>query len=75
MATLSEIQGRLLAVMPAESTIDRPMHALAIATVVFEARRHVTSKRNEWITKTRSQVENTEELTRLLREQIRERTL
>jgi len=69
-ATLKEIEARLLAVMPFESTIDRPLHALAVASVVFAARRHATGERQETIATTRSQVETTEELTRLLRDRM-----
>jgi len=69
-ATLREIEARLLAVMPIESTIDRPLHALAVASVVFAARKHTTSDRRERIATTRSLVETTEELTRLLRDRM-----
>jgi hypothetical protein len=72
-AALREIEARLLAVMPIESTIDLPLHALAVASVVFEARRHATGMRQERIATTRSQVETTEELTRLLRDRMGER--
>lgn len=69
-ATLREIEARLLAVMPIESTIDRPLHALAVASVVFAARRHAAGEMQESIETTRSQVETTEELTRLLRDRM-----
>jgi len=69
-ATLKEIEARLLAVMPIESTIDRPLHALAVASVVFAARRHATDDRQERIARTRSRVETTEELSRLLRDRM-----
>jgi len=67
VATLREIEGRLLAVMPLESTIDRPLHALAVASVVFEARRRASGITRDEIAKTRAHLEMTGDLARLLR--------
>ena len=70
--TLREIETRLLAVMPIESTIDRPSHALAVASVVFEARRQAARNRQAKIASARTHVETTAELTRLLKDRMRE---
>jgi len=72
--TLREIENRLLAVMPIESTVDRPVHALAIASVVFQARRQSTARTGERIAKTRVHVNLSRELTRLLKRQMKERS-
>ena len=71
-ATLKEIESRLLAVMPIESTIDRPLHALAIASVVFQARRQAARNRQAKIASTQTHMELTRELTRLLKDRMRE---
>jgi len=71
-ATLKEIETRLLSVMPVESPIDRPSHALAVATVVFEARRQVARRRQATIARTQAHSETTRALTRLLKDRIRE---
>jgi hypothetical protein len=70
-STLREIEARLLAVMPVESTIDRGFHALAVASVVFASRRRAALKRQAGIAETRAHAEMTRELTQLLRERIR----
>lgn len=71
--TLKEIENRLLAVMPIQSTIDRPHHALAIAAVVFEARRHAAVTRQAKIAGARAHSERAGELTRLLKDRMRDR--
>ena len=73
LLTLRDIESRLLAVMPPESTIDRPLHALAVASVVFEARRQAARLRAEEIAQTRAHAETTGELTRRLAERLSER--
>jgi hypothetical protein len=72
ITTLKEIEQRLLAVMPIESTIDRPRHALAVASVVFAARRQKAGRRQAKIASTRAHSETTAELTRLLKQRMRE---
>jgi hypothetical protein len=71
-ATLKEIETRLLAVMPVESTIDRPRHALAVASVVFAARRRAAGRTQAKVASTRAHAETTAELTRLLKMRMRE---
>ena len=71
-ATLKEIETRLLAVMPVESTIDRHSHALAVASVVFESRLQAARSRQAKIAKTRANSDMTRELTRLLKDRMRE---
>jgi hypothetical protein len=71
-ATLREIETRVLAVMPVESTIDRSLHALAIASVVFQARRQAALNRQTKIASTQTHSEITRELTRLLKDRMRE---
>ena len=71
-ATLREIEARLLAVIPIESTVDRPRHALAIASVVFEARRQATATRRATIASVRAHSERAGELTRVLKDRLRE---
>jgi hypothetical protein len=71
-ASLREIEARLLAVMPIESTIDRHQHALAVASVVFEARRRAVANARAQIASVRAHSERAGELTRLLRDRMRE---
>lgn len=71
-ATLREIEARLLAVMPIESPIDRPHHALAIASVAFEARRQAAADTRAKIANARAHSERAGELTRLLKDRMRE---
>jgi HPt (histidine-containing phosphotransfer) domain-containing protein len=73
VSSLKEIEGRLLAVMPLESTIDRAAHALAVASVVFEARRQAARRREDEIAETRAHSEMTRTLTRLLNERLSKR--
>ena len=69
-ATLKEIEGRVLAVMPVESTIDRAHHAHAVAFVVFEARRQAAIRRQEEIANTRTHLELTGDLIRHLKDHL-----
>ena len=71
-ATLKEIETRLLGVVPVESPIDRHSHALAIASVVFESRRQEARNTQARIEARREQSEMTRELTRLLKERLRQ---
>jgi hypothetical protein len=71
--TLLEIEARLLAVMPSESTVDRHHHALAVAAVVFEARRRAAANTRAQIASARAHSERANELTRLLKDRMRER--
>ena len=64
--TLKEIESRLLTVMPLESTIDRPLHALAVASVIFEARRHAARLREEEIAEICLRAAMTDEFTKLV---------
>ena len=68
--TLKEIESRLLTVMPVESTIDRPRHALAVASVVFEARKQAARLMEEEIAEIRVRAQRTEEFTRLVGERL-----
>ena len=71
MATmLSEIEDRLLSVMPTESTIDRAVHARAVAFVVIEARRKAVAETREQIAVTRSRVDTTDELIAMTRSHV-----
>ena len=70
--TLSEIEGRLLTVMPTESTIDRALHARAVASVVIEARRRTVAQTRQHIATTRSHVDTRGEWIRLLKDRMRE---
>ena len=58
--------------MPVESPIDRRSHALAIASVVFESRRQAARNTQARVEAMREQSEMTRELTRLLKERLRQ---
>jgi hypothetical protein len=69
-ATLREIEARFLAVMPVESTIDRSLHARAVARVVFEAKRHATWRTRQKVALTSEQVAATGALVRRIRDRM-----
>jgi hypothetical protein len=69
-ATLRQIEGRMLAVMPVESTIDRVHHAHAVASVVIEARRQAARRMQEAVETTRARLELTNELIQNLKDRI-----
>jgi len=70
VATLPEIEARLLAIMPTESTVDRRAHAHAIACVVIAARNQAVGRTREKIGETRMRMAQTRYLIRDLRRRI-----
>ena len=71
-STLREIEDRVLAVMPVESTIDRAHHARVVAQVVFAARRQAAGKRQAEIERSRAYLQSTGELIRQLKDHMHE---
>jgi hypothetical protein len=61
--------------MPVESTIDRRLHARAIARLVFESRRQTTRNTQSHIAKTRQDLQRTKELIRHLKHRMREHAM
>ena len=61
--------------MPMESTIDRVLHARAVANVVFESRRHATGETQRQIAKTRRDLQRTKQLIRHLKHRLREHAI
>jgi predicted translin family RNA/ssDNA-binding protein len=61
--------------MPMESTVDRALHARAVADVVFESRRQSTITTQRHIAKTRRHLQTTKEAIRNLKFRMREHAM